>query len=156
MGSVYFLHIHATARPNERGQGLEVAKEEMCVDDEVMDGMTHSHGQSQLTSLDTLLSVSKGSGRAYPTPRECPTVFPHSGFESDRHDVEEEAAIRSMNDLRDDQVGYVLFYLSQPPYCPVWHQFGWCKVMTLSLSHHTITPSHVHPLPTCTSCSECP
>ena len=120
MGSLSLLQVHATARPDERGQGLEEAKEDTRVEDEVMDEMTHSQSHSQPTSLDTLLSVSNGSGaEPIPRPVSAPPVFPHSGLESDRHDVEEEAAIGSMSDLRDNLVGCVPFYCPRRPCCPV-------------------------------------
>lgn len=127
MGSFSLLHARATARPNEREQGLEVAMEEIRIDDQAMDEMTHGQSQARLTSLDTLLSVSNGSGaEPIPRPVSAPAVFPQSGLESTRYHVEEQAAIGSMNEPRDDRVGYVPFYLpllSMLSSLLAWRQF---------------------------------
>ena len=123
MGSLSLFYVHATARSTGGEQTLEGAKEDMRVEDEVMEEVTHTQSQPQPESLGPLLSGSNGGGpEPIPRPVSAPPVFPHSGLESDRRDVEEEAAVGSTNDPGDYRAGYVLFYftlLSQRPYCPV-------------------------------------
>ena len=140
MGSPSLLHVHATAWSTGGEQTLERAKEEIRVEDEVMEEVTHTQSQPQPESLSPLLSVSNGSGpEPIPRPVSAPPVFPHSGLESDRRDVEEEAAVGSANDHGDYRARYVLFY---SPYCPNGHIVQFARVAPFRHEILTLNPSY--------------
>lgn len=108
MDSLDLLHVHTTTHPGEKEQGLEVVMEDMCVDDATVDDMTQSRDYPQPTSSDGLLGVSNGNGPdVIQRPASAPPVFPQTGPDLDRHDVEVEVSLDGINDLCDDRVGYV-------------------------------------------------
>ena len=100
------LDFHTTAYPDERVQGLEVTLEEMPMDGAAVDNITQSQSQPPLESPGGLLSVMNSNGpESIQRPASAPPIFPHSGVESGRH--EGGAIVDDIDDLYDDQVGYV-------------------------------------------------
>jgi hypothetical protein len=154
MGPISVLHVHTAAYPDERERGLEVAMEDMRVDDAVV---TPSPSQPQLTPPGVMKI---NCAEAIQRPASAPPIFPHSGLESDRHDAEEEAFVDDMNDLRDDRVKYVHIVvpsarLSRLRWRRLFPFACWpagAGIMTLTL----FASRHVHPLLLYTGGSRCP